>query len=120
MATYEGRDEETGEHIVLHMEDGKYSKINTEELYNHLCSETRAEEIDHLISHHFSSHTGKLYVQVEWDTGETSLVEAEQLRLDEPVRLAKLIQKHPVERTRTGHWNAWANTTLNDINRSVR
>lgn len=118
-ATYEGRDEDTGEHI-LHMEDGEYTRVGTEELYNHLCAETKAEEIDHLISHHFSSHTGKLYVQVEWDTGETSLIEAEQLKLDEPVRLAKLIQTQPVERTRTGHWNKWANTVLRNINRSTR
>ena len=70
------------------MEDGEYTKIGTYELYNHLCQETSTEEINQLISHHISTHTGKLYVQVEWDTGEVSLIEATKLKIDEPVRLA--------------------------------
>lgn len=119
IATYEGMSEDTGEHI-LHMEDGEYHKLGTEELFNHLNADTKAEGIDKLISHQFSKHSGKLYVKAQWDTGDTYLIEAEQLKLDEPAMLAKLIREQPVERTRTGYWNQWATTTQNSISRSIR
>jgi hypothetical protein len=119
IATYEGMSEDTGEHI-LHMEDGEYHKLGTEELFNHLSPDTRAEGIDKLISHQFSKHSGKLYVKAQWDTGDTYLIEAEQLKLDEPAMLANLIREQPVEQTRTGYWNQWATTTLNSISRSIR
>ena len=46
--TYQGRDEETGDHI-LHMEDGEYKQINTAELYNHLAQDTKPEGIERLL-----------------------------------------------------------------------
>ena len=33
--TYEGTDEGTGD-VILHMEDGSYKTLSTEEVYNHM------------------------------------------------------------------------------------
>jgi len=35
--------------------------------------------------------TGKLYILVEWDTGNSSLLDATSLQKDEPLRLASFI-----------------------------
>jgi len=42
------------------------------------------------------------------------------LQNDDPLRLAKHIRDNPVEQTRTGYWNAWARTMINDISNTNR
>jgi hypothetical protein len=59
LGAYEGTEEETGDHI-WHMEDGSYIHLRTEELYNHMSEDTKAEEITRLITHQVSATTGKL------------------------------------------------------------
>jgi hypothetical protein len=102
------------------MEDGSYIHLRTEELYNYMSEDTKAEEITRLIAHQVSTTTGKLYVLVEWHTGNSSLVEATTLQKDEPHRLATFIRTNPVERSRNGFWNKWALTTIASISRGVR
>mmetsp|Transcript_11804 Transcript_11804/g.17017 ORF Transcript_11804/g.17017 Transcript_11804/m.17017 type:complete len:235 (+) Transcript_11804:2019-2723(+) len=92
----------------------------TEELYNQMCKDTRVEEIEKLITHQVSTTTGKLYVLVQWHTGNSSLIEAAMLQKDEPQRLATFIRLNPVERSRNGYWNKWALTTIATINRACR
>lgn len=119
LAAYEGTEEETGDHIWS-MEDGTYLHLPTEELYNHMCEDTKASEITHMITHQTSRTTGKLYILVQWDTGNSSLIDATDLQKDEPVRLANFIRTNPVERSRNGYWNKWALTTLSAISRATR
>jgi hypothetical protein len=92
----------------------------TEELYNHMSPDTKSEEIDKLIAHQVSTTTGKLYILVQWHTGNSSLVEASMLQKDEPERLATFIRSMPVERSRNGYWNKWALTTISSITRAIR
>jgi hypothetical protein len=42
------------------MEDGSYIHLRTEELYNYMSEDTKAEEITRLITHQVSATTGKL------------------------------------------------------------
>jgi len=119
LAAYEGTEEQTGDHI-WHMEDGGYINMPTKDLYNHMCKDTSAQNIQHLIKHQVSTVTGKLYVLVQWVTGDSSLVEAAALQTDEPHRLATFIRSNPVERSRNGFWNKWALTTIANISRAVR
>lgn len=102
------------------MEDGSYVHMPTEELYNHMSKDTNAEEISRLITHQVSTTTGKLYVLVEWHTGNSSLVEATMLQKDEPHRLATFIRSNPVERSRNGYWNKWALSTIATISRATQ
>jgi len=50
LAAYEGTEEDTGDHIWS-MEDGSYLHLPTEELYNHMCNDTKILEITHMITH---------------------------------------------------------------------
>jgi hypothetical protein len=58
---------------------------------------------------------------VKWaSSGEESLVDAQDLKADEPLRLANFILENPVEQLRGGYWNVWAKKTRKNINRANR
>jgi len=119
LAAYEGTEEHTGDHI-WHLEDGTYVHMRTDEIYDHIASDTKMEEIDQLIGHQISTVTGKLYILVRWDTGNSTLIEASLLQRDEPHRLATFIRSNPVERSRNGFWNKWALHMIASISRAAR
>ncbi len=50
---------DTGE-IVIHLEDGSYKHLSTEDVYNHMSEESKCEDIKELISPKNSEETGKL------------------------------------------------------------
>ena len=55
-----------------------------------------------------SEADGKLYIKVRWHTGEESLIDAQDLKADEPLRLANFLLKNLVDKLRSGYWNDWA------------
>jgi len=91
-ASYDGTDEGTGD-VIRYMEDGSYKTMSTEEVYNSMNK-------DYANNH--SEADGKLYIKVRWHTGEESLIDAQDLKADEPLRLANFLLKIPVEKLRSG------------------
>jgi len=53
---------------------------------------------------------------VKWHTGEETLIDAQALKADEPLRLANFLLMNPVEKLRSGYWNEWAKKTAKNIN----
>ncbi len=82
---------------IIQLEDGSYKKMNTEDVYNHMSNEYQCEDIAELISPKYSVNTGKLYITVKWRDGHESIIDADTLKRDEPLRLARFIHNHPVE-----------------------
>jgi hypothetical protein len=74
--------------IMLHFEDGSYRKMNTEDVYNHMSDEYKCEDIAEIISPKYSEDTGKLYVIVKWRNGQESIIDADLIKGDDPLRLA--------------------------------
>jgi hypothetical protein len=54
---------DTGETIV-HLEDGSYRIMDTEDIYNHIVEDYRCEDIKELLTPKYSENTGKLYILV--------------------------------------------------------
>ncbi len=106
--------------VIIHMEDGSYKRMGTEEIYNHIQDEYQCEDIVELISPKYSEETGKLYITVKWKDGNESIVDAESLKRDEPLRLAKFIHNHPAERLRSGYWNTWSKNILINNSKTLR
>jgi hypothetical protein len=102
------------------MEDGSYKRMGTEEVYNHIQDEHQCEDIVELISPKYSEETGKLYITVKWKDGHESIVDAESLKRDEPLRLAKFFHNHPAERLRSGYWNTWSKNILINNSKTLR
>ncbi len=73
---------------MIHFEDGSDKAMNTEDTYNHMSEEYKCEDIGELISPKYSEETGKLYVVVKWKNGHESIINADLLKRDEPIRLA--------------------------------
>jgi hypothetical protein len=118
-ATYEGTDEDTGE-VILYMEDGSYKNVSTEEIYNNMNKDYSNKEIVDLLEVRYSEADGKLYIKVKWHTGEETLIDALDLKADEPLRLANFLLENPVEKLRSGYWNDWAKKTAKNINCAIR
>jgi hypothetical protein len=53
--------QETGD-MIIHFEDGSYSEMNTEVIYNHINQEYKCEEGEDLKSPNYSRDAGKLYI----------------------------------------------------------
>jgi hypothetical protein len=109
----------TGE-TIIHVEDGSYSQIDTEDAYNHLNQEYKCEEIEEWICPKYSEETGKLYIMLKYKDGHESLIYAEIIRHDDPICLAHYIYDHPIERLRSGYWNDWSRSTLANNSKIIR
>ena len=117
--TYEGTEEGTGD-VILYMEDGSYKTMSTEEVYNNINKDYANKYIVDLLEVNYSEADGKLYIKVKWHTGEESLIDAQDLKADEPLRLANFLLENPVEKLRSGYWNEWAKKTAKSINCALR
>lgn len=118
-ATIQQVNNEMGETIV-HLEDGSYRIMDTEDIYNHKVEDYRCKDIKELRAPKYSEDTGKLYILVRWMDGHESAIDAESLKKDEPMRLAKFIYNHPIERLRSGYWNEWSKNTLVNNHKTIR
>ena len=118
MATYAGTDE-NGD-VILHLEDGSCKKMPTEEIINHLNQDQDTKEIDSIVGHQWAPLSGKLMLKVKSYTDEESLIDAELLREDNPMMVAQYILNNPMERTRSGYWNKWAQITMKEVVKTVR
>ncbi len=96
--------QDTGE-IIVHFEDGLYRQMSTEDVYNHMSQECKSEEIKEWTSHKYSEETGKLYITLKWKDGHESWINADIIRRDDPIQLARFIYNHPIERLQSGYWN---------------
>jgi hypothetical protein len=114
-ATYEGTEEGTGD-VILYMEDGSYKTMSTEEVYNNMNKDYANKDIVDLLGVNYSEADGKLHIKVRWHTGEESLIDAQDLKADEPLRLANFLLENPVEKLRRGYWNEWAKRMAKNIN----
>ena len=117
-ATYEGLDEDGN--VILHMEDGSYKTLSTEEIYSHLNRDHDDDAIEEIVGHEWAMESGKLLVKVKWHTGEVSLLDANLVKEDNPLMLARYILEHPVEKLRNQHWATWAKRSVKNINRNIR
>ncbi len=106
--------------IMLHFEDGSYRKMNMEDVYNHMSDEYKCEDIAELISPKYSEDTDKLYVIVKWRNGQESIIDADLIKEDYPLRLARFIHNHPVERLRSRYWNNWSKDVLHNNSITIR
>ncbi len=104
----------------MHAEGEEYTQQGAKEVYDHFDMELKCTDIEDILSSKFEDSDGKLYLQVRWNDGQESYVNAELLQSDDPMRLAKYIKDHLVERLRGGYWSQWANNTLNMISRTIR
>jgi hypothetical protein len=118
MGTYEGTDE-NGD-VILHCEDGSYKTLSAEEVMNHLNQSQDVKEIAKILDHQWAPLSGNLLLKVQWYTDEESLIEADILKEDNPMLLARYILEHPVEKTRSGFWNTWAKDMVNSVNKTLR
>ena len=118
IATYEGTDEK-GE-VILHMEDGSYQTMPTTEVLNHLSQDQDTKEIESILNHQWAPLSGKLILKVKWYTGDESLLDADTLKEDNPMMVAQYILDHPMEKTRSGYWNKWAQDTVKNVNKTLR
>ena len=50
------------------------------------------------------------------NTGEETLIDAQALKGDEPLRLANFLLANPMEKLKSGYWNDWAKKTAKTIN----
>ena len=73
-ATYEGNDEGKGD-VILHMEDGSYKTLSTEEVYNNMNTDYANKDIIDLLEVNYPEADGKLYTKVKWHTGEETLID---------------------------------------------
>jgi hypothetical protein len=105
---------------TTHIEDGLYRKVNTEVVYDYYDTNHKCENIESIISTEFDPISGKLIALVLWDDGQQTHVDAEMIKRDDPMRLARHIVDKPAERLRSGYWNTWANETLNSISIMIR
>jgi hypothetical protein len=101
--------------IMIHAGDEEYQEEHTKEIYNHFDEEIKCDEILNIISSKFDETDGKLYLEVEWNDGKQSSIDAQLMQSDDPIRLAKYIKDNPVERLRGGYWSQWAGMTLHSI-----
>jgi hypothetical protein len=112
------RTQSTGE-TIIHFEDGSYRRIDTEDVYNHINQEYKCEEIEEWICPKYSEETGKLYIMIKYKDGRETLIDAEIIRCDDPICLARYIYDHPIERLRSGYWNDWSRTTLTNTSKII-
>jgi hypothetical protein len=105
---------------AIHLEDGQYKEVNTNEMYDHYDADHKCDNIESIIETEFDPVSGKLMALVLWDDGQLSQVDAEMIRVDDPMRLAKHIIDSPAEKLRSRFWNKWANETMNSISISIR
>ena len=73
-------------------------------------------DIIELLEVKYSEADRKLYIKVKWHTGEETLIDAQPLKADDPLRLAKCLLMNPVEKLRSGYWNEWGKKTAKNIN----
>jgi len=52
---------------------------------------------------------------VKWHTGEETLIDAQALKADEPLRLTNFPLEDHVKQLRSGYWNDWAKKTAKNI-----
>jgi hypothetical protein len=64
--------------------------------------------------------TGTLYAKVQWKNLQESFIPLVTLQEEQPSLLATYILLNPVERTRSGYWNTWAQTTQRNISNVTR
>jgi hypothetical protein len=91
---------------------------NTTPVYNHFNN--IQTDIEDILNLSFNPEDGTLQANIKWKDGQESIIPAVTLQIDDPVCLASFIERHPVERNRTGHWNNWSKTTLKDIRTITR
>jgi hypothetical protein len=87
---------------------------------NHLNQSQDVKEITKILDHQWAPLSGKLMLKVQRYTDEESLIEADILKEDNPMLLAKYILEHPVEKTRSGFWNTWAKDMVKSVNKTLR
>jgi hypothetical protein len=59
------------------------------------------KDIIDLLEVNYSEADGKLYIKVKWHTGEETLIDAQALKANEPLRLANFLPMNPVEKLRS-------------------
>jgi hypothetical protein len=106
--------------IIVHFEDGSYKKMDTEDVYNHINQEYKCDEVQDIAALTYSEETGSLYATLKWKNGKETLIDANLLKRDDPIRLAQFIHNHPIERLRSGYWNEWSRSTLSHMSKSIR
>jgi hypothetical protein len=104
---------------IIHVGDGNYNEEYTNEIYNHVDEEVKCQDIKDIYGSNFSESDGKLYLDIRWNDGRESKLDAEKLQLDDPLRLAKYIRDNPVERLRGGFWSQWVERTLRSISNTT-
>jgi len=73
-------------------------------------------DIIELLEVKYSEADRKLYIKVKWHTGEETLIDAQALKANEPLRLADFLLVNSVEKLRSGYWNDWAMKTAKNNN----
>jgi hypothetical protein len=79
---------------------------NTPPIYNHfsdICT-----DVDEILNLSFNPKDGTLQANIKWKDGQESIVPAVNLQVDNPVHLASFIERHPVQRNKSGYWNNWS------------
>jgi len=82
-ATSEGMDKDGN--MIMHLEDGSYKMVSTEEVYNEMFKDHSNSKISELLGFSYSNQDGKLYVKVKRHTGDESLIDAQTLKEDDPL-----------------------------------
>jgi hypothetical protein len=82
---------------ATHIEDGLYRCTNTEVVYDHYDMDYKCDNIRSIIGTEFNPVSGKLMALVSWEDDQQSHVEAEMIKQDDPMKLAKHIIDNPAE-----------------------
>jgi hypothetical protein len=106
---------------IIHAENEKPDHDSLPEtIYNHYNNDYKQADIQDIIGLERHADDGKLYVKVRWKNQQESLILAEHICSENPLRLAEFLRDNPVKRTRTGYWNTWAKNTINTIGNTKR
>jgi hypothetical protein len=105
---------------TTYQEDRAYQDIENKDMYNHETKAYRCDELDKILDINHSTETGKMHAWVKWISGNESMLDTELIHRNDPIRLAKFILEHPVERTRSGYWNEWSQKLISTTSKVIR
>jgi hypothetical protein len=87
------------DNYVIHADHEVEKECNTnpETMYNHFNKDYKYTDIQEILNLENHSDDGKLYTKVKWNNQQDTLIPAELIHSDDPLRLAKHIRDNPVE-----------------------
>jgi hypothetical protein len=89
-------------------------------IYDHFDQDYKHHDLMQILGIEHNPSTGTLYAKVQWKNLQESFIPLVTLQEEQPSLLANYILLHPVERTRSGYWNTWAQTTQKNISTVTR